>query len=179
MTKVIERHEPVADAPEDPDYTGPQYESEPEVEGETDPQPKPAPSFSVFDNNTGEVTQMSLIGAQWEIYQVYSTRLSVSGGDEFLQAMLDKLVTGELSPGAIVEIHARGIVKEHAPIYTKGIHEGKTTIVLDVIRSVDVTGHVKGTKVEAALNVDGEPKDQVEDEVPVDEEPEPTDEIIE
>lgn len=115
------------------------------------------PDYGVIDRNTGEVVQLSLLGAQWDQYKVETLRLSLSGGDEFIKSMFDELVDGELSPGAIVEVVARGIVKEHAPVFKKDGHEGKTVILLEVVRRITVLGHMTG-KVEAAQNVDGEAK---------------------
>lgn len=115
------------------------------------------PDYGVIDKNTGELQQLSLLGAQWEEYKVESLRLSLSGGDEFIKSMFDELVDGELSPGAIVEVVCRGIVKEHAPVFKKDGHEGKTVILLEVVRRITVLGHMTG-KVEAAQNVDGEAK---------------------
>lgn len=115
------------------------------------------PDYRVIDRNTGEVQQLSLLGAQWEQYKVETMRLSLSGGGEFIKALFDELLDGELSPGAIVEVVARGVVKEHAPIYKKDGHEGKSVIALEVVRRITVLGHMTGP-VEAAKNVDGEPK---------------------
>jgi hypothetical protein len=117
----------------------------------------PKPDYRVIDNNTGELVQLSLLGAEWEQYKVETLRLSLSGGDEFIKELFDQLVDGELSPGAIVEVVCRGVVKEHAPIYKKDGHEGKTVINLEVVRRITVIGHMTG-KVEAAQNVDGEAK---------------------
>jgi hypothetical protein len=130
-----------------------------EAIGEEAPPPnKPRPDYAVMDRNTGEVVQLSLLGAQWEAYKVESLRWSLSGGDECIRTIFDELVTGgELSPGAIVEVTARGVVKEHAPIYRKDGHEGKTVISLQVLHGVHVLGHMTGP-VEAAQNVDGEGK---------------------
>ena len=126
------------------------------------PATKPAPDYRVIDNNTGELVQLSLLGAQWEQYKVATTRLSLSGGDEFIKDLFDQLVDGELSPGAIVEVVCRGVVKEHAPVYKKAAHEGKTVINLEVVRRITVIGHMTG-KVEAAQNVDGGAKVLEED----------------
>ena len=120
------------------------------------------PNYAVIDRNTGEVQQLSLLGAQWDEYKVESLRLSLSGGGEFIKSMFDELVEGELSPGAIVEVVSRGIVKEHAPVFKRDGHEGKTVILLEVVRRITVLGHMTG-KVEAAQNVDGEAKVLEED----------------
>lgn len=130
---------------------------DPEVAPEL-PVDNPRPDYRVIDKNTGEMVQLSLLGAQWEAYKVESLRWSLSGGDECIRTIFDELVTGgELSPGAIVEVTARGVVKEHAPIYKKGSHEGKTVISLVVLHRVHVLGHMTGS-VEAGQNVDGEAK---------------------
>lgn len=129
--------------------------------GQTDkdaPGPKRRPDYGVIDRNTGEMVQMTLLGAEWDQYQVESLRLAISGGAKFIKSLFDQLVSGELSPGAIVEVVARGIVKEHAPIYRKDGHEGKTVILLEVVRSIKVLGHMSNGKTEAAQNVDGGPK---------------------
>ena len=134
------------------------------------PEPPKRPDYGVIDKNTGEVVQLSLLGAEWEQYKVETLRLSLSGGDEFIKAMFDQLVDGELSPGSIVEVVCRGVVKEHAPIFKKDGHEGKTVIVLEVVREITVLGHMTA-KVEAAQNVDGEAK--VMEEADPEPEPEP------
>ena len=118
---------------------------------------QPKPDYGVIDKNTGEVVQLSLLGAEWEQYKIETTRLSLSGGDEFIKVIFDELVDGELSPGAVVEVNARGIVKEHAPVFKGRKHEGKTVILLEVIRTIKVIGHMT-QKVEAGQNVDGEAK---------------------
>ncbi|NLO05567.1 MAG: hypothetical protein GX131_07020 [candidate division WS1 bacterium] len=119
---------------------------------------QPKPDYAVIDRNTGEMAQLSLLGAQWEAYKVETTRYSLSGGEAMSRLLFDSLVAGgELSPGAVVRITASGVVKEHAPIYKKGEHEGKTIIVLNGLNKIEVLGHMTG-KVEAAQNVDGEPK---------------------
>jgi hypothetical protein len=120
-------------------------------------EPPLRPDYAVMDRNTGEMLQLSLLGAQWEEYKVKTTRLSLSGGDEFIKQLFDQLVDGELSPGAIVEVVSRGTVKEYAPIHKKGDYEGKLVILLEVVKSIKVLGHMTG-KVEAAQNVDGEAK---------------------
>ncbi len=120
-------------------------------------EPGRRPDYGVIDRNTGEMQQLSLLGAQWEEYKVETMRLSLSGGDEFIKSMFDELVDGELSPGAIVEVVCRGIVKEHAPVFKKDGHEGKTVILLEVVRRITVLGHMTA-KVDAAQNVDGEAK---------------------
>jgi hypothetical protein len=115
------------------------------------PQTTRRPDYAVMDRNTGEMVQLSLLGAEWDQYKVESLRLSLSGGDEYIKSMFDELVDGELTPGAIVEVVCRGIVKEHAPVYKKAGHEGKTMILLEVVRHMTA-------KIEAAQNVDGEAK---------------------
>jgi hypothetical protein len=123
------------------------------------PQENQRPDYRVIDNNTGELVQLTLIGAAWHQYKVNTLRLSISGGDEFIKELFDQLVDGgELTPGAIVEVNARGTVKEHSPVYKKGGHEGKTVITLDVVRKIHVMGHMNNGKIEAAQNVDEEPK---------------------
>lgn len=115
------------------------------------------PDFAVIDRNTGEELQLTLLGAQWEDYKVATVRLSLSGGEEFIKSMFDDMVEGELAPGAIVEVVARGIVKEHAPIYKKDVYEAKTVILLEVVRDIRVI-RTPGGSVEPAQNVDGAPK---------------------
>ncbi len=130
-----------------------------------DPTPAPRPDFGVIDRNTGELQQLSLLGAQWEQYRVASVHWSITGGDRETKSAFDELVgDGELTPGAVVRILAVGVVKEHAPIYKKGLHEGKTAIVLDQIKCIEVIGHMTGA-VEIAQNVDGEAKTEDEAEV--------------
>ena len=126
------------------------------------PAPKRRPDYGVIDRNTGELVQLSLLGAEWDQYKVESLRLSLSGGAEFIKSLFDQLVSGELSPGAIVEVVARGVVKEHAPVFKKDGHEGKTVILLEVVRSIEVIGHMTGP-VEAAQNASGEAKVMEED----------------
>lgn len=123
------------------------------------------PDYRVIDNNTGEIVQLTLLGAQWEDYRVESLRLSLSGGGEFVKALFDQLTDGDLEPGAIVEVTARGVVKEHAPVFKKEGHEGKTVILLETVRKIKVLGYMAGS-VEAAQNVDGEPKSYEEPERP-------------
>jgi hypothetical protein len=115
------------------------------------------PDFAVIDRNTGEELQLSLLGAQWEDYKIATVRLSLSGGEEFIKSMFDELVAGELAPGAIVEVVARGTVKEHAPIYKKGVYEDKTVILLEVVREISVI-RMPGGSIEPAQNVDGQAK---------------------
>jgi hypothetical protein len=122
------------------------------------PNDRARPDYRVIDNNTGELVQLTLLGAEWEQYHVETLRVSLSGGGEFIKEIFDSHVCeGELSPGAIVEVNARGIVKEHAPVFKKDGHEGKTVILLEVVHGIEVIGHMTGP-VEAAQNVDGEAK---------------------
>lgn len=102
--------------------------------------------LQLVDPATGDVVQQSLLGAAWDAYQVKTTQLRLSGGDEFEQELLAQLVHGgDLEPGAIVEVQARGIVTEHAPIYKKDEHTGKTTIKLDVVRKITIMGYAKNS----------------------------------
>jgi len=125
---------------------------------ESIPDDPPRPDYRVIDNNTGELVQLTLLGAEWDQYDVETLRLSLSGGGEFIKEIFDKHVCeGELEPGALVEVTGRGVVKEHAPVFKQGRHEGKTVILLDVVRTIEVVGHMTGP-IQAAQNTDGEAK---------------------
>jgi hypothetical protein len=131
-----------------------------EWEEEMPEKPTPRPVFRVIDGNTGELQQLTLLGAQWADYRVEAINWSISGSDSEVKSSFDDRVEGELEPGSIVRIEATGVVKEHAPIFKKDTHQGKTVIHLENLQAITVIGHAGGRAVEAARNVDDELKDE-------------------
>jgi hypothetical protein len=128
----------------------------PESETAPDSQPKREIDYHVVDDE-GNLIQLSLLGAEYERQGVKEHHLAASGSEDYLSVQLQNILEGELCPGAIVEVLMRGVVTKHAPVYKKGF-KGDTVIKLERFKRITVTGQVGG-KVQAAQNVDGEPKE--------------------